>query len=218
MPTEIELKVRDNLNNLIDLLAENDGTLRVFVVNPTSGGGSGVVALDAPTLAALESISLNAGQVVGLDSATLAALETINALVTGSVDATIVNWPASQNVNGQVNIGNFPANQPISGSIGVNNWPAKQSVADDYQGGEVLDDQSGNNGVRVFNFTSLVQLLVIHVRGGTGRADPFGGVPNVVKGIVCSDDVPTYIPVTTASVQVYAPIGSTITVYGMRRA
>lgn len=46
---------------------------------------TGAIALDAPTLAALESINAVVSGTVALDSATLAALETVNAVVTGTV-------------------------------------------------------------------------------------------------------------------------------------
>lgn len=51
---------------------------------------SGTMALDAPTLAALETITvlIQAGQVVGLDAGTLAALENITATISGSVAVT----------------------------------------------------------------------------------------------------------------------------------
>lgn len=49
---------------------------------------SGTVALDAPTLAALETINAVCSGTVALDATTLAALETINAIVTGAVSVT----------------------------------------------------------------------------------------------------------------------------------
>lgn len=99
-------------------------------------GPGGTIALDAPTLAALESIDvsdraarllgrvtvdggtggatettlaavltelgqkLEAGQAVALDAATLAALESITAVVSGTVGVS--NFPATQSVNGTV--------------------------------------------------------------------------------------------------------------------
>lgn len=201
MPTEIELKVRNQLNQLVDLLAENDGTLRVFVVNAAGGGGTETVALDASTLAALETVSLNPGQVVALDAATLAALEQITAVISGAVALDAPTLAALETINAV-----------------VQNWPARQDVADDYQAGEVLADQTGTGAVLTFNFAEPVNLIVIHARGGVGRANPFGGVPAANLGIVCGDDTPTYVPITTSVVRVFAPAGVTVTVFGMRRA
>jgi hypothetical protein len=58
-------------------------------------------------------------------------------------NVTVTNWPASQNVNGVVNVGNFPTTQEVTqgttpwvvdgnvavtGSVDVNNFPAVQDV------------------------------------------------------------------------------------------
>lgn len=83
---------------------------------------SGTVALDAPTLAALEAITVS-GQ-VSLDATTLAALESVTAAVTGTVAldgptlAALENITATVSgavtVSGTVAVSNFPATQPVS--------------------------------------------------------------------------------------------------------
>lgn len=125
---------------------------------------------------------------VALDATTLAALETINAVV--------------------------------SGQVGVSNFPADQKTHDDYQAGEVLADQPGAAGVLTFTFTGgVAQLVVVTSTGAslTARADPFGGTPAANLGIRCDDGVPTYVPVATSAVKVFAPVGTSVSVYGLRR-
>jgi len=75
----------------------------------------GTVALDAPTLAALESITvaIAAGQTVALDASTLAALETITAVVSGSVSLDAGSLSALESVS----IDNFPASQAVTGPV-----------------------------------------------------------------------------------------------------
>lgn len=69
---------------------------------------SGTVALDAPTLAALENIVVSG--TVALDSATLAALETITAVVSGTVALDSATLAALENITAVV-----------SGSVSVSN-------------------------------------------------------------------------------------------------
>lgn len=92
-------------------------------------------------------------------------------------------------------------------------------VHDDYQAGEVLADQTGNDTVRTFTFAVAVDLVVIESAGANlvSRADPFGGTPAVSTGIRCNDGAPVYVPVETTVVKVYVPSGATCTVYGLRR-
>jgi len=62
------------------------------------------------------------------------------------VSAEIVNFPASQTINGTVSVDNFPATQPVSGSVNVDNFPALQNVSGD---------------VRVMNFSDISGLHVV---------------------------------------------------------
>lgn len=96
-------------------------------------------------------------------------------------------------------------------------FPETQRVADDYTGGQTLPDQAGSGAVLTFTFTTPVQMVVVEARGGTVRADPFGGTPSGSLGVVCFDGTPTYVPVTTGAVKVFAPGGTTVSVYGLRR-
>ena len=152
-----------------------------------------------------------------LDAAVLAKLELVRAILAGTV-----------NISGMVAISNLPATQPVSGAISVNNFPATQPVSlaaistvkDDYQTGECLADQAGSNGVLTFTFASARNLVVVEALGsGTqvARCDPFGGTPTVSLGMHCDDGVPTYIPVTTTVVKVFAPSGMSVSVTGFSR-
>lgn len=41
----------------------------------------------------------------------------------------VINWPATQNINGVISVANFPATQPVSGTVNVGNLPATQPVS-----------------------------------------------------------------------------------------
>lgn len=92
-------------------------------------------------------------------------------------------------------------------------------VRDDFDGGQVLEDQAGAGAVLTFTFSSPVNLVVMESSGAAlvARADPFGGTPDTDTGIPLRHETPTYAPVITSSVKVFAPIGTTISVYGYRR-
>ena len=123
---------------------------------------------------------------------------------------------------GSVSVGNFPASQAVTGPITDTQLRASApAVRDDYSGGEVLADQTGAAAVLTFNFASAVQLVVVHGDGADGelaRADPFGGTPSAVLGIPCGSEIPTYLPVTTSSVKVFAPASMVVSVWGYRRS
>jgi len=109
---------------------------------------------------------------------------------------------------------------PVSGPITDSQLRASAvQVKDDYQAGEILVDQSGAGGVLTYTFSNQQSLIVVHSVGTllTSRADPFGGTPSSTLGIRCDDGVPVYIPVQTSAVKVFAPSGTTVTVYGVRR-
>lgn len=91
-----------------------------------TGAIAGTVALDGPTLAALETITAAISGTVGLDAGTLAALETINAVVSG--DVSISNFPVTQNIAGTVALdaGTLAALENITAAI--SNFPATQAV------------------------------------------------------------------------------------------
>lgn len=94
-------------------------------------------------------------------------------------------------------------------------------VRDDYTTGEVLADQTGAGGVLTFTFSAPVHMVWVRDIGATAsnvsRVDPFGGTPSSTTGIAVPNGEPTPITVTTSSVKVFAPTGSTIAVYGYRR-
>lgn len=90
-------------------------------------------------------------------------------------------------------------------------------LREDYTSGEVLEDQLGTGSVLQFNFSETIYLLVLMSVGGISRANPFGGVPDEDTGIYLDDGIPTYIPVATEQVKVYASNGVRIIVYGLSR-
>lgn len=94
------------------------------------------------------------------------------------------------------------------------------AVQDKFSGGEILADQVGAGAVLTFTFTSAVQMVWVRDIGATltnvSRADPFGGTPTATLGIAIPNGEPTPLTITTSSVKVYAPVGSTISVYGYR--
>lgn len=85
-----------------------------------------------------------------------------------------------------------------------------------YSSGQWLPDQPGADGVLTFAFSSPVDLAWVTCTGGSGRADPFGGVPTSTGGIICLAGVPTPLSVTTSTVKVYAGGGTTVRVHGFR--
>lgn len=102
--------------------------------------------------------------------------------------------------------------------------PALQQVADDYNTGEILPDQTGAGGVLTFTFTSPVQNIWIYAVNplalddlGEVRVDPFGGNPTSTFGIPVSFGGITPIPVVATTIKVFAQVGVRVTVYGNRR-
>ncbi|MDQ6719334.1 MAG: hypothetical protein M3003_00890 [Candidatus Dormibacteraeota bacterium] len=99
--------------------------------------------------------------------------------------------------------------------------PTGIKARDDFQTGECLADQTGAGAVLTFTFAAPRNLVLIEAVGtGTqvARADPFGGTPNVTTGIRCDDGVPTYVPVTTTTLRVWAPASMAVAVAGFSRA
>lgn len=97
---------------------------------------------------------------------------------------------------------------------------AEQDVRDDYDHQESLEDQNGDGAVLTFNFTQEVAMVLIVSDGANliSRATcESTETPTSTKGIRCYDEVPTYIPITTSVVKVFAPSGATVTVVGMWR-
>lgn len=142
--------------------------------------------------------------------------------------AQIIGPGGSISVTGEVEVKNdagnpipvsIPAGAPVSitGAVEVNNDSGDPLRAKDTMiAGEALADQNGAAGVLTFVFSSAVQLVWVRSKGGISRADPFGGIPAINTGIPCADDEPTPISVQTASVKVWAPAGSVVSVWGFR--
>ncbi len=94
------------------------------------------------------------------------------------------------------------------------------TVADDYQAGECLDDQTGAGAVLTFTFAAPVSMVVVEAVGAdqTARVDPFGGTPTATKGLRAGDAVPLYLPVVCTSVKVFAPSAMVVSLSGFRRS
>lgn len=112
----------------------------------------------------------------------------------------------------------------VAGSLSVTPVDLQQ-VADDYQTGEILPDQSGIGGVLTFTFSAPVQNLWVYAvnpldltDSGEVRVDPYGGIPSASLGIPVAFGGGFPISATTSSVKVFAPINTRVTVYGNRRA
>lgn len=114
---------------------------------------------------------------------------------------------------------------PVSGTVtattgGLTDTQLRASrvdTLDKYLGGQVLADQAGAGAVLTFTFTTAVDLVwVLSTGTGTSRADPFGGTPAASLGIPCPADTQQPITVTTSSVKVFAPSGTTVSVWGYR--
>lgn len=231
------------LSTLQGVLAALQATLTVGgTVTATPTGTqtvAGTVALDAPTLAALEAVTAAVTGTVALDSTTLAALEAITVSGTIALDAptlaALENVTAAVSgavtVSGTVAVSNFPATQPVSGTVGISGTvpvsgpltdaqlrAANVRVADKFTAGEVLADRPGANGVLTFTFGAAVDLIWVRVDGGTtnGRIDPFGGTPTAAQGIVAEPGIPVPVTVSGSSVAVWAPAGCTVSVHGYR--
>jgi hypothetical protein len=133
--------IKDGVDTERKLVVDSQGRIAIIgtvtIANPTANPETGLAK--ESTLAALLTElgqKLEPGQAVALDAATLAALETINAVVSGTV--AVSNFPASQPVTGPltdaqlraaaVPVSGFPATQAVSGTVAVSN-PTPAPVA-----------------------------------------------------------------------------------------
>lgn len=83
---------------------------------------------------------------------------------------------------------------------------------------EALDDQAGAGAVLTFTFASAVQLVWVRSVGDISRAVVGSQTPTATLGAYCGDDEPTPLTVNAVSVKVFAPVGATVSVWGMRFA
>lgn len=108
----------------------------------------------------------------------------------------------------------LPSQTLDQGAAGSEEWPVK----DDFDGGQVLAEQTGAGAVLTFTFSAPVNLVVVEASGLIdARADPFGGTPTATLGIPCRDETPVYLPIITSSVKVWAGVGVAVNVWGFRR-
>lgn len=78
---------------------------------------------------------------------------------------------------------------------------------------EVLPDQTGAGDVLTFTFTGVPKLIWVMSRGDVCRAVTTG-TPTATFGVYCDDGVPQPLSVESQTVQVYAPSGAAVTVWG----
>ena len=139
----------------------------------------------------------------------------------GQLTALLTELGQKLEPGGSVVVSNLPATQPVSGPLTDTQLrAAKVGVADDFQAGEVLADQTGAGAVLTFTFAAVRNLVLIQAAGAgqVARADPFGGTPSATQGIRCDDATPTYLPVTATAVKVFAPAGMVVSVAGFSRS
>lgn len=86
-------------------------------------------------------------------------------------------------------------------------------VTDYFNDCEVLEDQAGAGDVLTFTFTSTPKMIWILSRGGVSRATTTQ-TPTSTFGVYCDDGVPQPFSVESQTVQLYAPSGATVTVWG----
>lgn len=104
--------VKDGTDATRTLVVDADGRITAVVANPTANPETGL-AKESTLTALLAELGqkLEPGGTVALDAATLAALETISAVVSGTV--AVSNLPATQPVSGTVTVANpTPAASP----------------------------------------------------------------------------------------------------------
>jgi hypothetical protein len=97
-----------------------------------------------------------------------------------------------------------------------------QPVRDDFALGEVLPDQPGADAVLTFTFSQQAAMFWVAVVGSAGicKIDHYGGTPSSSSGIPVGPDAPSAvlpIPDPATVVKVYAPTGTTVTVWGQFR-
>lgn len=91
-------------------------------------------------------------------------------------------------------------------------------VADRYSADEYLPDQAGTGGVLLFDFLTAPDLVWVRSNGGNSRA-AYGVNPTAALGVPCPDGEP--VPITRSGatqLRVFAPVGATVSVYGLRYA
>lgn len=89
-------------------------------------------------------------------------------------------------------------------------------TAEVYEDAEYLEDKPGAGGVLTFTFSSPVHLAWVRVVGGVGRATSTGAEPTATKGAYCAADEPHPITQLASVVKVFAPVGTTVSVWGYR--
>lgn len=128
----------EGLTHVVARLAKADGTI---VDDPTpvggSGGAGGTVALDAATLAALESTTVTVSNPTANPETGLAKDATLTAVrdrLPAALDADGGAKVHVQNPVTTVSVSNFPGTQPVSGSVTVGNivdiTPASPAAGD----------------------------------------------------------------------------------------
>jgi hypothetical protein len=199
------------------------------------------LALDSPTLAALENINATVSGSVSVSNmipavetglaqettlgsrASETKLEAVRALLAATLQvAGVVSLDASTLAALEtIQVGNFPASQAVTGPLTDAQLRATPpAIKDDYDDREILADQSGAGVVLTFTFTQQVHMVMVTTRGTdlVCRVDPKGGAPSASFGQPIFDGATGYFPLKTSAVKVFAPSGTTVTVMGLYRA
>ena len=103
----------------------------------------------------------NTGE-VALDASTLAALETVTAAVSGTV--AISNFPVTQLVSGSVTVSNLPSTQTVAGTVAVSNLPATQAISGTVAVSNLPATQTVSGSVVVSNFPENTSLTNTELR------------------------------------------------------
>jgi hypothetical protein len=92
-------------------------------------------------------------------------------------------------------------------------------VRDDYELGELLNDQTGSNAVSTFTFSSQVTSFWVAVVGEEGvvKIDHYGGTPSPTRGIPVEAGGVLPIPEPATVVKIYIPSGLIVTMWGQLR-
>lgn len=192
-----------------------DGPLTDTQLRALAVAISGTVALDAPTLAALEDINV---------TVTNGSLAVTGPLTDTQLRAAAVEVFGNVTVSGTVAVSNFPANQTdalTDAELRADPVP----VQDDYPDGEILADQTGADAVLTFTFSADVHTVWVMAVDPNDllaadeevRVDPFGDTPSASLGMPVFLGAWSPISVATGEVKIYTPSGIRVTVWGFRR-
>lgn len=134
------------------------------------------------------------------------------AITSGSLSGTLqVNQQLPASHNNRWPVGLSDGTQ----FTGTQSNPIKTS--NDFSSGEILPEQNGTDTVLTFTFSQTMQCVFVDCNGEDviARIDPFGGTPTSTLGIPCYGNIK--LDLICNIVRVWAPTGSIINVWGLKR-